>query len=502
MRCCVWFTNSSYLQLKHAKLSEPVAAHRPIQRCTAQPDRGIQPGFALINSFIASSQTLLERTAQWLHQRPGRVAAVVATLLLGAGGGALAVANLAPDAANLPVRQITESVQAAFDGSAGPTAVPVLNLYRSDLTRSSDTADTLLKRLGVDDDSAARFLRSDPLTRQWLLGRGGRQVTAQADDQQTLQNLTARWTVDESGEFKRLVVERTPSGLTSRLETTPLNASARLASGIIQSSLFAATDTAGLPDSVATQLAEIFSSDIDFRRALRKGDRFNVVYEVLEGDGEPLSTGRVLSAEFVNGSKTFQAMWFQPPGLDSQGQAFKGGYYTLDGQSKRRAFLSSPVEFSRVSSGFAMRFHPILQSWRQHLGTDFAAATGTPARTIGDGLVSFVGWQNGFGNVVFVKHRNNTETVYAHLSKMLVQRGQTVAQGQTIGLVGATGWATGPHLHFEVRVAGVQQDPMALAQKSETVPVPTAAMPLFRQVAANVHTDLYAAATSQLAGFE
>jgi len=215
-----------------------------------------------------------------------------------------------------------------------------------------------------------------------------------------------------------------------------------------------------------------------------------------------MRTGRVLSAEFVNAGKTFQAMWFQPPGLDHLGVALKGGYYTLDGQSKRRAFLSSPVEFSRVSSSFAMRFHPILQSWRAHLGTDFAAPTGTPARTVGDGTVAFAGVQSGYGNVVFIKHRNNTETVYAHLSKIMVQRGQGVDQGQTIGLVGATGWATGPHLHFEVRVDGVQHDPMAMAQKSETVPVSAAVMPVFKQAAANVQSELQAAASISQTRFE
>jgi murein DD-endopeptidase MepM/ murein hydrolase activator NlpD len=272
-------------------------------------------------------------------------------------------------------------------------------------------------------------------------------------------------------------------------------ANARLASGSIQTSLFAATDEARIPDAVAIQIAEMFSSDIDFRRALRKGDRFNVVFEALEADGEPLRTGRVLSAEFVNAGKAYQAMWFQPPGQDAQGIAHKGGYYTLDGKSLRRAYLGSPLEFTRISSGFSMRFHPILQKWRAHLGTDFAAPTGTAARTVGDGVVSFAGSQNGYGNVVFIKHRNGHETVYAHLSKINVRVGQSVGQGTTIGLVGATGWATGPHLHFEFRVNGVQRDPMTIARQSETVPVPMAVLPMFKQLAAVVSSQLQAAAT-------
>ena len=300
---------------------------------------------------------------------------------------------------------------------------------------------------------------------------------------------------DADALFKRLTVERNGSTFTSRIETAPYIANARLASGAIQTSLFAAADEARIPDTVAVQIAEMFSSEIDFRRALRKGDRFNVVYETLEADGEALRTGRVLSAEFVNAGKAHQAMWFQPPGQDELGLAHKGGYYTLDGKSLRRAYLGSPLEFSRVSSGFSMRFHPVLQKWRAHLGTDFAAPTGTPARTVGDGVVSFAGVQGGFGNVVFIKHRNGHETVYAHLSRINVHVGQSLKQGETVGLVGATGWATGPHLHFEFRVNGVHQDPMTIARQSETVPVPTAALPMFKQLAGIVGLQLQAAAT-------
>jgi murein DD-endopeptidase MepM/ murein hydrolase activator NlpD len=455
-----------------------------------------------MTTFLSSGPTALTAIAQLLKQYPRQISAIATALLLGGGGGAYAVANLAPDAANLPVREIIEAVQPLALPISSTDTTAALVLYRSDSTRSSDTADSLLNRLGVDDVQAAAFLRSDPVVRQTLLGRAGRQVSAQALGDQRLSQLTARWSSDVEGQFKRLTIERTPQGFVSRLESAPMKASTRLASGSIHSSLFAATDDAGLPDTIATQIAELFSGDIDFRRALRKGDRFNVVYEVLEGDGEPLRTGRVLSAEFVNAGKTFQAMWFLPPGADAVGQPYKGGYYTLDGQSLRRAFLSSPVAFSRVSSGFAMRFHPILKQNRPHLGTDFAASTGTPARTVGDGVVTFAGWQNGYGNVIFVKHRNNTDTVYAHLSRVMVTRGQSVSQGQTIGLVGSTGWATGPHLHFEVRVNGVQHDPMAVAQKSPTVPVSTAMLPMFKQLAGNVKSELQAAASINTAQFQ
>lgn len=441
---------------------------------------------------------LWKALADRLRHHPKKVTAGLAVLLLGTGVTAFGVAPLAPDAAELPITQVLESVQTLpIQPQADALSDFRFSLFRTDNTRSSDTMDAVLRRLNIDDAAAASFLRKDSNAQAILAGRAGRRITAEATDSHRLLKLSMRLQTEDEALFKRLVIERNANGqgFSSRVESAPYVSSARLSSGTIQSSLFAATDEAHIPDPVAVQMAEIFSGDIDFRRALRKGDRFNVVYETLEADGEAVRTGRVLSAEFVNDGKSFQAMWFQPPGRDAAGQPQKGGYYTLDGQSLRRAFLSSPVEFSRISSGFSMRFHPILQKWRAHLGTDFAATTGTPARTVGDGTVEFAGVQNGYGNVVFIKHRNGNETVYAHLSKINVQRGQSVSQGETIGLVGATGWATGPHLHFEFRVNGEQQDPMKIAQQSNTIPVPAAAMPLFRQLASSVKDQLQAAAT-------
>ena len=447
-------------------------------------------------SIFADLVSVPHSIALSLRRHPKRVAGSMAALLLGTGVTAFGVAPLAPDAADLPVRQVleavqTQQVQSQLDALADHT----FKLYRTDSIRGSDTFDTLLKRLNINDPAAAAFLRKDANAKVLLAGRAGKNVNAEATDAQELQKLTVRWPAGDDGHFKRLVVERSAAGLTSRVEIAPYVVNSRLASGVIQTSLFAATDDAGLPDHVATQIAEIFSTDIDFRKALRKGDRFNVVYETLEADGEPIRAGRVLSAEFVNAGKAHQAMWYQAPGADANGNANKGGYYTLDGKSLRRGYLSSPLEFSRVTSGFSMRFHPISQKWRAHLGTDFAAPTGTPARTVGDGVVSFAGVQGGYGNVVFITHRNGHETVYAHLSKINVRVGQKVSQSDTIGLVGSTGWSTGPHLHFEFRVSGVHQDPMTIAKQSNTVEVPQAAVGHFKQLASVIGSQLQAAAT-------
>jgi murein DD-endopeptidase MepM/ murein hydrolase activator NlpD len=169
-------------------------------------------------------------------------------------------------------------------------------------------------------------------------------------------------------------------------------------------------------------------------------------------------------------------VWFE-------GGVGRGGYYGPDGTSKRRSFLASPMEFSRVTSGFAMRFHPILQTWRAHLGVDYAAPVGTPVRTVGNGTVSFAGWQTGYGNVIQIDHGGDRKTLYAHLSRIDVRKGQRVEQGQHIGAVGSTGWSTGPHLHFEFHVGGRHQDPVAIAKASEPVSLEPAARGPFASVA-------------------
>ncbi len=455
-------------------------------------------GVRLLNNGLTTAcLVLLDHLKQSVQKHPKRITAAVASVLLTGGGGAFAVASLAPDPADLPVTTVTHTVEslAGDEPLSALVDMPGYSLYRSDTTRSADTAESLLQRLGIADPAASAFLRGDGLVRQNLLGRAGRSVSAETSDDHRLLRLSARWAPDDSGYFKRLVVERKEGGgFASRIETAPLTVGSRLAGGVIRTSLFAATDASNIPDGVAVQMAEIFSSNIDFHRALRKEDRFSVVYETLEADGEPLRSGRVLSAEFHNNGKTYDALWFQESG------AAKGSYYTLDGESMRRAYLTSPVEFSRISSGFSMRMHPIHKTWRAHLGTDFAAPTGTSVRTVGDGVVDFAGVQNGYGNVVYVKHRNQHVTVYAHLSRIDVSKGQAVEQGQKLGAVGSTGWATGPHLHFEFRVNGVHQDPMTIAQQSEAAqPVSGASRATFNRLAANMRVQLASAAQFQLA---
>lgn len=449
----------------------------------------------MTHALIASLSRIALVTSQSLARYPRRIMGGVGMLLLGTGVTAFGIAPLAPDAAQLPVTQVVQTLDIAPTiGDLLAAPVP-LTLFRSDTVRREDTAQTLLQRLGVSDREAENFLRSDATARQLLTGRAGKLAHAEATDRGDLQRLTARWLSKEEGRFNRLVVERTATGLQARMETDTLQASTKLSSGTIRSSLFAATDAANLPDSVAVQVAEIFASGIDFRRDLRQGDRFSVVYESLEADGETLQAGRVLSAEFVNDGKAHEAVWF---GEDNS----KGAYYGFDGQSSRLAFLSSPLEFSRVSSGYGMRFHPVLGRNKVHLGVDYAAPTGTPVRTIADGVVSFAGWQRGYGNVIEIDHSGKKSTLYAHLSRIDVKEGARVAQGDFIGAVGSTGMSTGPHLHFEFLDNGVHQDPLAIARQSDNIPINAALRTKFDAVAQAQRLELNAAATVQQASAE
>ena len=440
--------------------------------------------------LVAAGQRIAARVGHVLEHHPKQITALLAAVLLGGGGGALAVASFGPDAAEVPVQLVTEAVQPLpLAAQIEALDLQALRLYRSDTVRGNDTVETLFARLGLVDAAAAAFVRNDPVFRTKVLGRNGRNLSAEADGQQALRKLVARWVADDSGTFRRLVIERGADGkLVSRVETAPLVATSRLGGGIIRSSLFGAVDDARIPDDIAVQMADLFGGRIDFHRGLRKGDQFRVVYESLEADGEPMRSGRVLSAEFTNAGKTHSAVWFQEAGR-------KGAYYSLDGKTLASQYLASPMEFSRVTSGFAMRMHPILQQMRAHLGVDYAAPTGTPVRVIGDGVVEFAGWQNGYGNVVHIKHSRSDTTIYAHLSRIDVRKGQQVSQSQRIGAVGATGWATGPHLHFEFRINGVHKDPLTIARNAEGVPLTAEARPAFEKLVATVRPKLAAAAS-------
>lgn len=418
-----------------------------------------------------------------------------ATMVALATGAAFAVVTIAPSEVLLPAQMVTESVAPLALSLVSPVAdADAFVLYRTTTTKPTDTVDGLLTRLGVSDSSAAQFIRQDEATLRALLAPYHR-VKVHTNAQRQLTQLNVVWPSEKGDFFHRLRVLPHNQGWQSVITTEPLVAVNRFASAQIRSSLFAAIDDAGIPDAVGIQVAEIFSGQIDFHRDLRKGDQFTVVYQALLADGEIMRTGKVLASDFVNNGQTLRALWFEQGG----GPDMAGAYFTPDGKSLKKEFLASPLAFSRITSGFAMRLHPIAKVWKAHLGVDYGAPTGTPVRTIGAGRVSFAGVQNGFGNVVHIDHGKNQSTVYAHLSKIAVRQGQVVQQGQTVGAVGATGWATGPHLHFEFRVAGQHMDPVTVIRKSQSLPLAAAHKPLFEAQAKDLGLQLQMAATMTVA---
>jgi murein DD-endopeptidase MepM/ murein hydrolase activator NlpD len=231
------------------------------------------------------------------------------------------------------------------------------------------------------------------------------------------------------------------------------------ASGIIGSSLFEAGQSAGLSDATIMQMADVFGYDIDLVLDIREGDRFSIVYEEIYRDGVKVKNGNILAAEFVNQGKIYRAVRY----ADADGRA---EYYRPDGKNLRRAFIRTPVAFTRITSKFSQhRKHPILNSIRAHKGVDYAAPTGTLVKATGAGKVLFAGWQGGYGRVVTLEHAGGYTTVYGHLSRFAkgIKVGTPVRLGQTIGYVGQTGLATGPHLHYEFRVKGAHRDPLKVA---------------------------------------
>lgn len=384
--------------------------------------------------------------------------------------GMVAAFGIAPQTAtdNIPVREVILNLALP---EIPPTPAANMTFWRQERIQRGDTVAALLARLEINDQNALNFLRNTNKTMQQLVA--GKTVHVQATA--TGELLTLRYS---PGGGEQFLMEKIDGAFKISEQPAILETRTQMKSGVINSSLFAATDGADVPDNIAIQIAEIFASDIDFHRDLRKGDRFTVVYETLYGNGEPAKTGRVLAVEFINNGKSYRAVYFQA-------SAGSGGYYAPDGKNLRKAFLRSPLEFSRISSGFSRaRFHPVLKTWRAHRGVDYAAPTGTKVRATANGSVAFVGSQSGYGNLIVLQHQGKYTTAYGHLSAFAkgLRKGQRVSQGDIIGRVGATGLATGPHLHYEFRVNGDQRDPLRVVMPAAT-PIASKTLAAFHEAA-------------------
>ncbi len=375
----------------------------------------------------------------------------LAVVVLGLTG--VAAFGIAPDASRdaPPIRTIVSVLPLPPLVMRADDDAP---FWREERVQRGDTIGSLLARAGVDDSAAMAFLRTDLRARALYQLKPGRFVRVALDEQGRLEALRF---VTATGDV--LAIQRANDAFFASYQPPQEAVRLTLATGAIHSSLFATADAVGLPDAVTVALADLFAGDIDFLRDLRRGDRFSVLYETRYVDGEPIGAGRIVAAEFENRGLTMSAyLWKDAEGNDA--------WYTLDGRSSRKAFLRSPMEFTRMTSGFSLaRFHPIFQTWRAHRGIDYAAPEGTPVRATADGVVASVGSQNGYGNVIELSHHASYSTLYAHLSRFApgLRPGARVRQGDTIGYVGATGWATGPHLHYEFRINDEARNPLSIA---------------------------------------
>jgi murein DD-endopeptidase MepM/ murein hydrolase activator NlpD len=359
--------------------------------------------------------------------------------------------------------------------AAVPAAAPIMAQQASlsstieIIVGRNDTLEAIFRRMALDRADLAA-IRQLPGIRQSLdfLKPGDAIKVTHADGE--IRELTRK-----VSETQTLSVVRKDEGFAAKMIDNPVETRIRTATASIDSSLFQAAEAADISDTVALKLANVFAWDIDFVLDIREGDRFTAVYEQIYQDGRYLRDGEVLAAEFINAGKVYRAVRF----VSDTGHA---GYYSPDGAPMRKAFLRAPVEFTRVSSGFnPHRLHPILNRIRGHMGTDYAAPTGTPVHAAGDGRVAFAGQRGGYGNALILAHSNSVSTLYGHMSRFAkhIHVGTRVQQGDVIGFVGMTGLATGPHLHYEYLINGVHKNPQTV-QLAGGEPLRAAALEKFR----------------------
>ncbi|MBX5462862.1 MAG: peptidoglycan DD-metalloendopeptidase family protein [Steroidobacteraceae bacterium] len=387
----------------------------------------------------------------WLQHEPVREPAPLVLTPVGAGTAETSALSKADEFAST-LDGSAGAQQAALGGSMalGLSTIEVI-------VRRNDTLDRIFRRLKLDLADLAS-LRNLPGLKNGLDRLRPGEVLQLSHRDGTLFGFERKLSPSET-----LQVVRDDTGFRSSVLENPLEVRERTVRGVIESSLFEAVAKAGAHDQTALALAEIFGWDIDFVLEVQPGDSFAVTYEEFSQDGEYVKDGPVIAALFVNQGREYRAVRY----VDPSGKAH---YYTPEGRSMYRAFLRTPVEFTRISSRFnPNRRHPILNTLRAHKGVDYAAPIGTPVRAAGDGRVIFAGRKGGYGNVLEIAHSRGVVTVYAHLSRFAkgIHKGQKVTQGSVVAYVGQTGLATGPHLHYEYRVNGVHKNP-------QTVELPSA----------------------------
>lgn len=365
--------------------------------------------------------------------------------------GVVAAFGLAPDTNTLGIS--TQTIINNVDLPKTISAIDSASFQREERIQSGDTLASVLARLKIDELDIQRLLSTEAARQGASLIKAGQRIQATTTADGQLAELKLANTDGGS-----LHILRQGDSFVSQQASDLLETRVIMRSGRIASSLFAATDSAGVPDAIADKIADIFSTHINFRDDLRRGDTFSVIYTVNYRNGEPVATGKLLAAEFVNAGTSHRVVLYRDP-------FGREGYYTPEGESLKKGFLRSPLEFTRVTSSFSSsRLHPLYGFHRAHTGVDFGAPTGTRVKATSDAVVEFVGRKGGYGNLAILRHNNGYETYYAHLNAFAsgLRKGTVVEQGQVVGYVGSTGAATGPHLHYEVRIAGIPYNPIAI----------------------------------------
>ena len=354
-----------------------------------------------------------------------------------------------------------------------PTPIEVeADPWESVIIKSGDTLASIFAKKGISSTTTHKIARLNEQTRKLRYIKPGQEIQLLLDDDRQLRQM--KYIPDIT---RTLLIQRVEDqSFTSQIINYKLDAYPVYREGVIDTSLFEAAASADIPDDVIMDLVAIFGWDIDFSLDIRAGDRFGIVYEELYKDDVKIRNGRILSADFINDGKIYRAAYYTDPKGDSD-------YFAPDGKSMRKAFLRSPVEFSRISSRFSKnRWHPVLSKWRSHKGVDYAASRGTPVRASGDGKVVFAGRKGGYGCLIVIRHGGRYTTAYGHLRRYAkgVRSGKKVKQGQIIGYVGSSGLATGPHLHYEFRVNGVHRNPLTV-KLPEAKPVHDSYLPHFKE---------------------
>lgn len=331
-------------------------------------------------------------------------------------------------------------------------ARPAIASWHTLDVRRGDTFARLLSEAGIERHLVHALATAGALGKSLARLHPGDQLRLGFDSGGTLQRVVHRTSPE-----RRLVFERDGDDFEGRAVEESLERRLHYAHGKIDTSLFRAGAEAGLTNRLIMDLVGIFGWDIDFVLDIRRDDRFTVVYEAFYKEGERVRNGAIVAAEFINQGRTYRAVRYTDPTGDT-------AYFAPDGTSMRKAFLRSPVKFTRITSRYGQRRHPVLGRMRDHDGVDYAARNGTPIRSTGDGVVVFRGRKGGYGNFIVVRHGNRYSTAYAHLRGFArgLRVGSRVDQGQVIGYVGNTGQSTGPHLHYEFRVNGVHRNPLTV----------------------------------------